>query len=302
MPRGGTLSRPGIPTAARRPNRTRGYPDRLVAERALSGLLRELDRDAEGMSTATPPGAHRPFPPRYFETAQWSLRPIRLALLAARRISVASILDLPCGNGRILRALRAEFTDARIVACDINREFVDFCAAAFDAIPAYSSEDPREIRLEGRFDLIWCGSLLTHVDAPLWTAFLQLFESLLEPGGVLVFSTLGRFAADRVRAGTAPGLSSDEAQAMVRDYDRSGFGYGRYSDEGREDRRARALPDEYGLTLAAPWWVCARVQEDAPKLDMLGFLAGGYGPRWGADRPPNGLNGQDIVSCIRMRD
>jgi hypothetical protein len=56
------------------------------------------------------------------------------------------------------------------------------------------------------------------------------------------------------------------------------------------------------LTLAAPWWVCARIQEDAPKLDMLGFLAGGNGPRWGDERPPNNLNGQDIVSCIRIRD
>ena len=273
-----------------------------MAERVLSGLLRELDRDADGMSTATLPGVRESYPPRYFETAQWALRPIRLALLAARKTGVTSVLDLPCGHGRILRALRAEFPDARIVACDINREYVDFCAAAFDAIPVYASEDPRETQLEERFDLIWCGSLLTHVDAALWTAFLQLFESLLEPGGVLVFSTSGRFAADRARAGKAPGLTEEEAQAMLRDYEHSGFGYGRYSDEGRDYRRSRALPDDYGLTLAAPWWVCARIQEDAPKLDMLGFLAGGYGPRWGAKRQANNLNGQDIVSCIRMRD
>jgi SAM-dependent methyltransferase len=273
-----------------------------VAEHVLSELLRELDRDTDGVSTATLPGARKSYPPRYFAAAQWSLRPIRLALLAARRTSVASVLDLPCGDGRILRALRAGFPDARIVACDINREFVDFCAAAFDAIPVYASEDPRDTPLEGRFDLVWCGSLLTHVDAPLWTAFLQLFESLLEPGGVLVFTTSGRFAAERVRAGGMRGLSEAEAEVMLRGYEHSGFGYGRYSEEGRDHRRSQSLPDDYGLTLAAPWWVCARIQEDAPKLDMLGFLAGGYGPRWGDDRPPNNLNGQDIVSCIRMRD
>lgn len=278
------------------------YPDRLVAERVLSGLLRELDRDAEGMSTATLPSAGRSYATRYFETAQWSLRPIRLALLAAYRSSVASVLDLPCGDGRILRALRAEFPDARIVACDINRELVDFCAAAFDAIPVYASENPRDIPLEGKFDLIWCGSLLTHVDAPLWTAFFQLFESLLEPGGVLVFSTSGRSTAERVRSGRAAALSDDEAEAMLRDYEHSGFGYGRYSEEGRDYRRSWSLPDDYGLTLAAPWWVCARIQEDAPKLDMLGFLAGGRGSRWGDNRPSNSLIGQDIVSCIRMRD
>lgn len=286
---------------AAKPGEVPRYPDRLVAERALSGLLRELDRDAEGMSTATPPGAQRAFPPRYFETAHWSLRPIRLALLAARRTGVASILDLPCGTGRIMRALRAEFPDARIVACDINREYVEFCAAAFDAVPVYSSEDPRSIPLEGKFDLIWCGSLLTHVDAPMWTAFLQLFEAALEPGGVLVFSTCGRFVAENLRD-MAPGVEHDEVEAMLQSYRDSGFGYGRYSEEGRDHRRSMSLPDEYGLTLAAPSWVCARIQEDAPQLDMLGYLSGGYGPRWGDDRPANGLNGQDIVSCIRMSD
>ena len=70
---------------------TRRYPDRLVGEGLLSELLRELDRDAEGMSTATLPTAARSYSPRYFETAQWSLRPIRLALLAAGRPTVASV-------------------------------------------------------------------------------------------------------------------------------------------------------------------------------------------------------------------
>jgi SAM-dependent methyltransferase len=273
-----------------------------VAEPLLSDLLRELDREAEGMSTATLPGRARPFPPRYFETAQWALRPIRLALLAARRTTVASVLDLPCGSGRIMRALRAEFPDATIVACDINREFVDFCAANFDAIPVYAHEDPLQTPLEGKFDLIWCGSLLTHLDAPHWTAFLQLFESLLEPGGVLIFSTCGRFVAEGVKTGRMRGPSGAEAEAMLRGYEQSGFGYGRYAEEARGRRWSGVLPEDYGLTLAAPWWVCARIQEDAPKLDMLGFLAGGYGRRWGDDRPANGLNGQDIVSCIRIDD
>jgi SAM-dependent methyltransferase len=274
-----------------------------MGEAMLSGLLRELEREAEGMSTVTLPRAGKSYAPRYFETAQWSLRPIRLALLAARRPSVESVLDLPCGDGRILRALRAELPGARIVACDINRELVDFCAETFDAIPVYAREDPQDTPLEGPFDLIWCGSLLTHVDAPLWTAFLQLFESLLEPGGVLVFSTCGRFAAERVRSGRGTAaLTNDEVEAMLRDYERSGFGYGRYSEEGRDLRRSLSLPDDYGYALAAPSWVCARVQEAAPKLDMLGFLAGGNGPRWGDNRPPNNLNGQDIVSCIRVRD
>jgi SAM-dependent methyltransferase len=142
------------------------------------------------------------------------------------------------------------------VACDINRELVDFCASAFRRDPVYASENPRDTPLEGAFDLIWCGSPLTHVDAPLWTAFLELFESLLEPAGVLVFSTCGRFVADRVRSSRGiADLSDDQVD----------------------------FPMTTEVTLATPWWVCARIQEDAPKLDMLGFPAGGSGASVGRE-------------------
>src|SRR5262249_54999765 len=77
----------------------------------------------------------------YFGITRSALRCIRLALLPAGKDPrrVKRILDLPSGAGRVLRVLRAEFPDASIVACDLIRDSVDFCAREFGAIPAYAA-------------------------------------------------------------------------------------------------------------------------------------------------------------------
>lgn len=64
------------------------------------------------------------------------------------------ILDLPSGAGRVLRALRAGFPDASIVACDLMRDGVDFCAREFGAIPVYAAADVGSGTGPDRFDLI----------------------------------------------------------------------------------------------------------------------------------------------------
>ena len=133
----------------------------------------------------------------YLETGEWIMGRIRHVLSGAGKENVTRILDLPCGYGRVARWLRAEFPVARLVACDIDREAVDFCAETFDAKPVYSAERPQEIELPGRFDLIWCGSLVTHLDERGWIDFMRFFESVLRPAGVLVFTTQGRFVADK---------------------------------------------------------------------------------------------------------
>ena len=60
------------------------------------------------------------------------------------------ILDMPCGHGRVLRALAAAYPNAALTACDLDRHGVDFCAAQFGAAPIYSSEDLHELDLPGR--------------------------------------------------------------------------------------------------------------------------------------------------------
>jgi SAM-dependent methyltransferase len=159
-------------------------------------------------------------------------------------VEPARILDLPSGHGRVLRWLAAEFPQATITACDLDRDGVDFCAREFGAIPIYSSEAPEQIPLE-RYDLIWIGSLFTHLDAPLWPRFLSALAEHLD--GVMLFTTAGEYVAELMREGEDHGV--DNAN-LLGSYDRTGFGYADYPGQA------------YGLARAKPDWV----------LELLGRL------------------------------
>jgi SAM-dependent methyltransferase len=192
-------------------------------------------------------------PANYFNWGPAALRCITAAIEALPKpIEIMSILDLPCGHGRVLRSLRAAFPDAAITACDILRDGVDFCARTFGATPIYSHEDPRQVDLGREFDLIWCGSLLTHVNPELWSGFFDLFESALAPGGLLVFTTHGRRQAHLIKTGELefPRLGPERTERLLEEFDRTGFGY--------QNRHGQ---DNYGISLSAPSWVCGQLEQ-----------------------------------------
>jgi SAM-dependent methyltransferase len=208
-----------------------------VAERRMLGRvsLRVSARDAMYGSG----GSH------YWRVGLSALRCIEEALAHAGSPPINRLLDLPCGHGRVLRWLAARFPDARLTACDLDRDGVDFCALRLGALPAYSVEDVGSLRLVGRFDLIWCGSLVTHLDGERIGALLEAFHRHLSHGGVLVLTSHGERAARRMRSAEMDYLLDDERLAHVlRDYERNGFGYADYP---------RA--DGYGVSIASPDWL-----------------------------------------------
>ena len=213
----------------------------------------------------------------YFGVGQSALRCVKLALLASGRHpdAIRRILDLPCGHGRVLRTLRAAFPEAELVACDLLADGVEFCARAFGATPVPSSPGSDLPRVEGRFDLVWCGSLLTHLDAPRWTAFLSHFESLLAEGGLLLFTLHGRSVVERIRHGWDYGLADDALRELVQGARARGFGYVPYPGQ-----------HGYGISLATRPWVL-RLLERFPALRLLYFCERGWDDH------------QDVVACVR---
>jgi SAM-dependent methyltransferase len=230
----------------------------------------------------------------YFAVGHSALDCIVCALRAAKvpAANVRRILDLPCGHGRVLRHLRAAFPDAELTACDVLRAGVDFCAATFGAVPVYSTEAPEATAVSrDAFDLIWVGSLLTHLDAPRWSQFLTVFCRGLRPGGVLVFSTHGRSAYDRtVRGGTVRGLDRYglpywRSTTVRYRYERTGFGYGHYHNS-----------TSYGQALASPAWVFRQLAR-VSRLRVVHFAEAAWSghhdvyacvldPAWRVHHPP----------------
>ena len=200
--------------------------------------------------------------------AEW----VRTGVELAGNRQPGVIVDLPCGHGRVMRVLRAAYPDARLIACDVDREGVDFCARIFGAEPVYSSADPEQVPLRPEADLIWVGSLLTHLPPARWPAFLELFGRALRPGGVLVVTTLGR-----PRLLVLASMSIADPDEMLRERDEAGHSFRPY--EGEQD---------YGLTLTLPEWVRDTLAET--EFELLRHAPKGW-------FPPG--PGQDVWICRR---
>lgn len=218
-------------------------------------------------------------PELYFLAGQQALRSVQLAMLATGRERVESVLDFASGNGRVLRAFKAAFPAAALTASDTVAQGVEFCAKTFGATPVVSSPDPNEIDLEGPFDVIWSGSLFTHIDQDLWRAFLQMFERVLSWGGVAVFTTYGRYIVEALRDGSQTlDLTPEQREIVLRDYDERGFGF--YADYKPEYN--------YGDAVASHGWI-GRLIEETPELRLLLHIEEGW-------------LGQDVVAVAKGRE
>lgn len=217
----------------------------------------------------------------YWSTGRSSLDAIEQCLRAARKplSSVRSILDLPCGHGRVLRYLKAAFPAAEITACDLLEDGVKFCAETFGAKPIKSHEDPGRIELPlHAFDLIWVGSLLTHLDAERWGAFLTCLSSYLHENGVLVFTAHGRYVYRRIKGLEDPYdyfIPYWRKTVALYDYENKGFGYGDYGKKG------------YGISISDPAWVSALLAQQS-ELRCVLFQERGW------------TDVHDVYACVRQ--
>ncbi len=214
------------------------------------------------------------FPEAYFKVGESALHCIRLSLDAAGESTVDNILDFPCGHGRVLRTLKRAFPDAELTASDIDHDGVDFCSETFGAKGVYSDHDLGKVDLEAGFDLIWVGSLFTHLPDSRWWSFLDFLIERLAPDGLLLFTVHGRWSARQIREDRSPLAGSREAQLqMLRGFEASGFGFAGVGDQ-----------EAYGTSLTTPAAVLQRIQvfED---IRVLSYLERGWGSH------------QDVVAC-----
>jgi len=122
-----------------------------------------------------------------------ALEVISEAMILARKTHVGSVLDMPCGYGRVTRHLVKFFPDSQISVSEIDKAMQQFCESTFgasglDLAPDFAGEPPRQ------FDLIFVGSLLTHLDEELFTCAIHYLLKALLPAGLLVVTTHGRHA------------------------------------------------------------------------------------------------------------
>ncbi|MEV6909142.1 class I SAM-dependent methyltransferase [Amycolatopsis sp. NPDC051071] len=195
----------------------------------------------------------------YMSVSRDALRAVLAALQVTGRPEPKRLLDFGCGYGRVLRSLRAAFPAAELIACDMDPAALAGCAQAFGARAVIGAPDVDHIEQVTEVDLLWCGSVLTHLDASNWGPLLRYFARALAPGGVAVVTTHGRRMAMRAEAGKDYGLDARATDRMLAAYKACGFGYNNY--EGN---------DGYGISLSSPGWAVQRALE-TPDLRLAGY-------------------------------
>jgi len=195
-----------------------------------------------------------------------ALRIIVKNLIAAGLPPPSKILDFPCGSGRVTRHLRAMFPGAVIGACDLYAQHVDFCVKHFGAEPIMSQEDLSTLNV-GEWDVVFCGSLLTHLPQSLFWPTMDFMIRSLKPGGIAVVTLEGRRAVyiqDNMWK-----LIGDDKFAFIREgYQDTGFGFSDYNQEFREEKFN--AQESYGVAVVRPDWLMSGLMErqDAMVLDF----------------------------------
>lgn len=183
----------------------------------------------------------------YFNVGKSALLSI-MAALAARQCyagghqPIEHILDFGCGHGRVARYLKAAFPDAVTKVTDLSQDGVRWC------VDVLGCEETGPTLPANTFDLIWVGSVFTHLTAAAAAQLLGELKAALRENGVLLITTRGRFAAlNRNPKGPSP----EGAAAMMAAYDIAGYGFAEY-----------AKTPGYGVCTVNPSWYFTHACDD----------------------------------------
>ncbi|MEK6274221.1 MAG: class I SAM-dependent methyltransferase [Actinomycetota bacterium] len=248
--------------------RVRMQVGRVVPPRRLEGLPGRVHFNDFMLEDTTPRGVER-----YRERALNVIRLIERSLDSGGRSfdDIRSWLDFGSGYGRVIRFL-VQRTDPKLVyASDVIEEGVEFCASEFGVNPLHSRATLAELEL-GQFDYVYAISVLTHLDEENGLVMLQLLHDSLEPRGIALFTTHGRWALDNI------GTYGATYEAMKADIAR------RVDEEGVAFVPYHHYPGEsYGMT----WHSADYVQSQMQRLhgDEMTLL----------HHEPHGLDGHQDV-------
>lgn len=159
--------------------------DRLPP-RTVAGIPGRVHRNDLMLASRTPEAAQS-----YAEAGTRAVEHIEAALGAVGQSldGCERLLDLGCGHGRVLRWLVRAMDPAAVVVCDIDPAAVAYCSREFGVEGFVCTTDPHSITAED-LDVVWLGSVVTHLDPDGVGELFDVVADRLRPGGVAVFTTL----------------------------------------------------------------------------------------------------------------
>lgn len=208
----------------------------------------------------------------YMETGADALRLCVGALITNMRPVPKVVVDLPSGSGRVTRHFQAFFPDARIIASDLYEARWGFCANAFGVEGLQSTENFDDLKVDAPIDLLFAGSLLTHLPEPIFRSFFKFLSRSLSDTGIAVVTTQGRHA-EWVQHNHYQYIEPERFEMAEKDMLLTGFGYVDYNAHWMDT--VWVNQENYGVALARPWFTMKTLEEDYD-LRILGYIERGF--------------------------
>jgi SAM-dependent methyltransferase len=169
-----------------------------------------------------------------------------------------TVLELPCGYGRVTRHLARHFSSARVHVADVMKPAVDFCVAEFGVTGYYVERPIYEFRNieDGRFDAAALASLITHLSNLNARTVMRHFFAKLRLGGVAVVTTHGERSREILGASDCYQIGEGARQHLLASYDEGKYGFVNYRpDHSLETKTVEYIGDSYGIAVIPAVWV-----------------------------------------------
>jgi SAM-dependent methyltransferase len=199
----------------------------------------------------------------YLAVGRSAIELVARAMIGAGVSNISSLMDLPCGGGRVTRHFRTFFPEAELYVGELNQHKLAFVVEEFKAHPIVA--DPNfTLPLREKFDLIFVGSLVTHFPADRFRRAVKWFTQALVEDGICIITTHGRYS-DYFQRDLFQYIEPAKWANIFNLCEATGFGYAPYDGYGGDPRGA-----SYGISLSSPAWLMRLAQSD-PEMRIISF-------------------------------
>ncbi|HWR26612.1 MAG TPA: class I SAM-dependent methyltransferase, partial [candidate division Zixibacteria bacterium] len=113
--------------------------------------------------------------------------------------TASAIMELGCGSARLIRHLRC-IDGINLVGSDLSSEMVEWCSRNIPGIEFHQNnlKPPLEFADDDTFDLVFAGSVFTHIPIETQGLWIRELNRVIRPGGFLLCDVLGRYHQERM--------------------------------------------------------------------------------------------------------
>lgn len=151
-----------------------------------------------------------------------------LSLTGKNLTDVNALLDFGSGFGRVTRVFAQKMPPSKISVFDVDFQGPAFCSSEFGVKLLHFNGDWNAVPFS-KYDVIWAGSVFTHLSLKYSKEMLQLLTTILASDGLLVFTTHGEIALKKLMNGDYGFHFSKYSKKVESEFASKGFSFVPYS-------------------------------------------------------------------------